>query len=102
MDPSTLNLASASTVIYLVLTLLLYGVHLGKHMVIVSFLCLLIIVLAGSAAKALNFDVLRILSWFLLVFCGCVLAGGVIYRAVQVYEYFKARKNSKTKSTVAS
>ncbi|HGY5113337.1 TPA: hypothetical protein ACNV5N_001114 [Citrobacter freundii] len=102
MDPTTLHYGIASTIAYLVLTLLLYGVNIGKHMVVLTFLFIFISILVGSAAKSLQFDILMTLTWLIYGLCCCILAGGVIYRAVQVYEYFKERNKTKPKTTIIS
>ncbi|EGN5359786.1 hypothetical protein IHW74_004297 [Salmonella enterica] len=95
MDQSTLQIGIASIINYVALTILLYGVNIGKHMVIISFLTISITVFVGSAAKEFQYDVSPFIAWIVLGFCGCVLAGGVIYRALHVYEYFKERKKCK-------
>ncbi|EBD5843801.1 hypothetical protein [Citrobacter cronae] len=103
MDPTTLHYGIASTIAYLVLTLLLYGVNIGKHMVILTFLFILFSALVGAAlAKSLQFDILMTLTWIIYGLCCCILAGGVLYRSVQVYEYFKERKKTKPKTTIIS
>lgn len=40
--------------------------------------------------------------WFAPGLCGCVLTGGVIYRAVQVYKYLKKRKKTDPEATIIS
>ncbi|AKE62066.1 hypothetical protein F384_26185 (plasmid) [Citrobacter amalonaticus Y19] len=80
---------SAAIAVYFFLILSLYGFNIAQYLLLFSAVWFGMCVIVETVARKLQLSGLENVMWFAPGLCGCVLTGGVIYRAVQVYKYLK-------------
>lgn len=71
--------------VYFFLTLFLFGFNIAQYLVLISAVWFGMCITAEAVARKQQLGGQENVVWFVLGFCGCVLAGDVIFRGWKVF-----------------